>query len=50
MSTLLAEQNGQRIAIVAIAIFLFVGLVILFTVNESKTRQAAISVPSVSPE
>jgi UMF1 family MFS transporter len=50
MNTLLAEQNGQRISIVAIAIFLIVGLVILFTVNESKARLAAISAPSVSTE
>jgi len=48
MGLLVAEQNGQRVAIVAIAIFLFVGLVILLTVNEVKARQAAVSAPSVA--
>jgi UMF1 family MFS transporter len=38
----LAEQSGQRVAIVSIAIFLVVGLVILLTVNEKKARQAAV--------
>ncbi len=48
MGKLLAEQNGQRVAIVAVAIFLFVGLVVLMTVNEIKARQAAISTPTES--
>ncbi|MEN8172086.1 MAG: MFS transporter [Chloroflexota bacterium] len=46
MGQLLAEQNGQRVSIMAIAIFLFVGLMILLTVNEIKARQAAVSAPS----
>ena len=42
LTELLAEQNGQRVAVVSIAIFLLVGLVILLFVNEKKARQAAI--------
>ncbi|MBC8332748.1 MAG: MFS transporter [Anaerolineae bacterium] len=42
LTELLAEQNGQRVAVVSIAIFLLVGLVLLLFVNEKKARQAAI--------
>ena len=38
---LLAEQNGQKVAIVSVAVFLLVGLFVLFTVNVSKARDAA---------
>ncbi|MBI4674028.1 MAG: MFS transporter [Chloroflexi bacterium] len=37
----LAEQNGQRIAILSIAAFLFVGLLLLLWVNEKKARAMA---------
>ncbi len=35
-SITLAEQSGQRLAILSIAIFLFVGLLLLWQVNETK--------------
>lgn len=38
-----AEQGGQRIAILSIAVFLVVGLLILQTVNEDRGRAAAIA-------
>ena len=41
MAALAAEQAGQRIAVLSIAIFLGVGLVLLLTVNERKGRMAA---------
>ncbi len=41
LTELLAEQAGQRVAIVSIAIFLLVGLVLLLFVNDKKARQAA---------
>jgi len=39
---MLAEQSGQRVAIISIALFLVLGLVILFTVNENKAKSAAV--------
>lgn len=41
MATLLAEQTGQRVAILSIAVFLMVGLLLLLLVNEAKGRKAA---------
>jgi UMF1 family MFS transporter len=38
MDILLAEQTGQKVAIISIAIFLLVGLAILLTVNEKRAR------------
>jgi len=38
----LAEQSGQRIAILSIAVFLVLGLVLLQFVNEAKARAAAV--------
>lgn len=37
----LAEQQGQRVAILTIALFLVLGLIALFTVNERAAREAA---------
>jgi len=37
----LAEQSGQRIAILSIAVFLLVGLVLLWFVDEASGREAA---------
>lgn len=42
MTQLLAEQSGQRVAILSIAVFLLVGLGILLAVNEQKARAAAV--------
>ena len=42
MGTLLAEQAGQRAAILSIAIFLVVGLLILVSVDEKSARKVAI--------
>jgi len=42
ISELLAEQNGQKVAIVSIAVFLLVGLAVLLSVNEKKARTVAI--------
>lgn len=39
----LAEQSGQRLAILSIAVFFLVGLGLLMLVNERKARQAAIA-------
>jgi UMF1 family MFS transporter len=39
----LAEQSGQRLAILSIAAFLLVGLVLLQFVDEAKARAAAES-------
>jgi UMF1 family MFS transporter len=39
----LAEQSGQRLAILAIAAFILVGVVILLFVDEGKARAAASS-------
>ena len=36
-----AEQQGLRLAIVAIALFLLVGLLIVLTVNEKRARADA---------
>ncbi|MEA3350758.1 MAG: MFS transporter [Chloroflexota bacterium] len=41
MGLIPAEQAGQRVALVSIAVFLLVGLVVLLTVNEAKARQDA---------
>jgi Permeases of the major facilitator superfamily len=38
----LAEQQGQRVAILSIAFFLFVGLIILLTVNERVARSSGV--------
>ncbi len=40
-SVALAEQSGQRIAILSIAVFLLVGLVLLWFVDEASGREAA---------
>ena len=40
-SITLAEQSGQRLAILSIAVFFAVGLVLLYFVNEEKARDAA---------
>jgi UMF1 family MFS transporter len=42
MSTLLAEQTGQRAGIFSIAIFLVIGLLILLSVDEKGARKVAI--------
>ena len=42
LSSTMAEQNGQRIAILSIAAFLLIGLILLQFVNEDKARQAAV--------
>jgi UMF1 family MFS transporter len=42
MSALLAEQSGQKVAIVSIAVFLLVGLAILLSVNEKKAIAVAV--------
>lgn len=41
MGTLLAEQNGQRVAIMSIIVFLLIGLVLLLRVNEQKAVEEA---------
>jgi len=41
-SVALAEQSGQRIAILSIAIFLLVGLGLLLFVDEKKARETAV--------
>lgn len=40
-SITLAEQSGQRLAILSIAVFFAVGLALLYFVNEEKARHAA---------
>ncbi len=42
-SVTLAEQSGQRLAILSIAAFLLAGLVLLWLVDEAQARQAARS-------
>ncbi len=42
-SVVLAEQSGQRIAILSIAAFLLVGLGLLLFVNEEKARETAVA-------
>ena len=37
---LLAEQSGQRVAILSVAVFLIAGLVLLLFVREARVRQA----------
>ena len=39
---ILAEQSGQRMAILSIALFFVVGLGLLLWVNEDKARSAAV--------
>lgn len=39
---ILAEQMGQRYAILSIAVFLIIGLIVLLWVNEEKAREAAL--------
>lgn len=41
-SEVLAEQSGQRLAILSIAVFFVAGLILLFFVNEDKARQSAL--------
>ncbi len=41
-TTALAEQSGQRVAILSIAVFLALGLVLLRFVDEAKARAAAV--------
>jgi len=47
----LAEQSGQRLAILSIGVFLLVGLALLWFVNESKARESAsgIAIPVLKP-
>ena len=40
---LLAEESGQRIAILSIAVFIVLGLIVLAFVDEGKARAAALS-------
>jgi UMF1 family MFS transporter len=40
MSALVAEQSGQRAAILSIGVFLLIGMAILTSVNEQRIRQA----------
>ena len=42
-----AEQSGQRVAILSILVFLILGLVVLAFVNERKARQAAVQAEPV---
>ncbi len=46
----LAEQQGQRIAILTIALFLLLGLLVLLTVNEQAARAAAAAEPAAASE
>jgi UMF1 family MFS transporter len=39
---LLAEESGQRIAILSIAVFILLGLIVLAFVDEGKAREAAL--------
>jgi UMF1 family MFS transporter len=41
MEKIVAEQTGQRVGLLSIAVFLIIGMVILATVNEKRGRQAA---------
>jgi len=43
----LAEQSGQRVAILSIVVFLAVGLALLALVDERKARAAAIAAADV---
>lgn len=42
LASQLAEQAGQRLAVLTIAAFLLVGLLVLLTVDEAKGRKAAL--------
>jgi hypothetical protein len=37
-----AEQGGQRLAVLAIGLFLLIGLLLLLLVNEGRGRAAAV--------
>ena len=51
MGSLLAEQAGQRVAIMSIIVFLSVGIILLFRVNEQKAAEEAKSyVPEIGSE
>ena len=41
-SAITAEQSGQRLAILSIAVFIFAGLLLLLWVNEKRAREAAV--------
>ncbi|MDX1416828.1 MAG: MFS transporter [Candidatus Promineifilaceae bacterium] len=45
-----AEQSGHRIAVLSIALFLVLGMIVLLFVNEDKARQAATQSPSLDQE
>jgi len=47
MNRLIAEQSGQKAAILSIAVFLLIGLGILLAVNEKKARDAAVVSESI---
>ncbi|MCA9934715.1 MAG: MFS transporter [Ardenticatenaceae bacterium] len=49
-TAVLAEQLGQRIAILSIAAFLLVGLLLLVFVNEGKARQTATTSAAAAPD
>lgn len=42
MEVMLAEQAGQRVGIISIAVFLVVGMLVLLSVSEKRARQAAL--------
>jgi len=50
MSTLLAEQAGQRAGILSIAVFLIAGLLILISVDEKSARKAAVEHASMAAD
>lgn len=50
MTVELAEQAGQRIAILSIILFLVIGGLLLFTVNEKRARQQAVSAEALPDE
>ena len=45
----LAEQSGQRVAILSIGAFIVAGLILLLFVNEKKARAAAASASEAAP-
>jgi MFS-type transporter involved in bile tolerance (Atg22 family) len=45
----MAEQSGQRIAILSIGVFLLVGLILLTFVDEKKARRAANKPTAATP-
>jgi UMF1 family MFS transporter len=46
----LAEQSGQRIAILSIGAFIIAGLILLFFVNENKAKEAATTAAATAAE